>query len=56
MKSIIIKEFENAIPEAEHEPTATAFEDNIMASIIIQNEEDLLSLGPDLYPKLREIS
>lgn len=34
MKNIIIKEFDNAIPEAEHEPSATDFEINMQASII----------------------
>lgn len=29
MKRIIIKEFENAIPEADYEPTATVFDFNM---------------------------
>ena len=35
MKNIIIKEVEDAIPEADHEPTATIFETNLQASIIV---------------------
>jgi hypothetical protein len=35
MKNIIIREFDDAIPEADHEPTATVFETNLQASIMI---------------------
>lgn len=54
MKNIIIREFDQAIPEAEYEPSATVFETNMQASIMLQNQQDFLNVGSELYPKLNK--
>lgn len=45
MKCIIIKEVKNAIQEAEYEPTATVYQEELIDSIMKQNEQDLLNFG-----------
>ena len=47
MKNIIVKEAKNAIPEADHEPTASLFEPNQLQSIILQNEKESMYIGSD---------
>ena len=50
MKSIIIREVKNAIQEAEYEPTATVYEEELIDSIMKQNELDVLDFGDQRYP------
>jgi len=40
MKAMIMREVRDAIQEAEHEPTASIADMNLLKSIIEQNEED----------------
>ena len=46
-----MKEVKQAIPEAEHEPTASLFETNLMQSMLIQDEKDMLNDGHMRYPQ-----
>ena len=48
MKAIILREVNDAIHEADCEPTASIAEPNMISSIIEQNEEDILNFGPGL--------
>lgn len=58
MRKVIMREVQNAIPEAEVEPTASLFETNQLQSIMIQNEQDILQMGnqkcPDVGASLYE--
>lgn len=48
MKTLILKEVKNAIQEADHEPSASILDFNMIESIIQQNKEDYLNVGHDL--------
>ena len=56
MKTLILREVKNAIPEAEYEPSVT--EASMMQSMIQQNADDMLGVGrdlPDFRCSFREI-